>query len=39
MDFYDLREKQLLDTGIDVVKTTSKKVIHKAGELLKYLNY
>ena len=26
--------KQLLDTGLDAVKTASKKVVHKAGELL-----
>ena len=24
--------KKLLDTGLDAVKTTSKKVVHKAGE-------
>ena len=27
-------KKQLLDTGLDAVKTTSKKVIHRAGELI-----
>ena len=27
-------KKQLLDTGLDTVKTASKKVVHKAGELL-----
>ena len=26
--------KQLLDTGLDAVKTASKKVVHKAGEIL-----
>ena len=35
MDSYHLREnikKQLLDTGLDAVKTTSKKVIHKSDD-------
>ena len=27
-------KKQLLDTGLDSVKTASKKVVHKAGEVL-----
>ena len=27
-------EKQLLDTGLDSLKTASKKVVHKAGKLL-----
>ena len=27
-------EKQLLDTGLDAVKTASKKVVHKAGEFI-----
>ena len=27
-------KKQLLDTGLDSVKTASKKVVHKAGEFL-----
>ena len=27
-------EKQLLDTGLDSLKTTSKKVVHKAGDFL-----
>ena len=27
-------KKQLLDTGLDAVKTASKKVVHKAGEVL-----
>ena len=27
-------KKQLLDTGLDVVKASSKKVVHKAGEFL-----
>ena len=27
-------KKQLLDTGLDAVKTSSKKVVHKAGEFL-----
>ena len=27
-------KKQLLDTGLDAVKTASKKVFHKAGEFL-----
>ena len=27
-------KKQLLDTGLDSLKTTSKKVVHKAGEFL-----
>ena len=27
-------KKQLLDTGLDAVKTASKNVVHKAGELL-----
>ena len=33
--FYHLREhikKQLLDTGLDSLKTASEKVVHKAGE-------
>ena len=37
MDFHHLREnmkKQLLDTGLDSLKTASKKVVHKAGEFL-----
>ena len=35
MDFYHLQEnKQLLDTGLDAVKTVSKKVAHKASEFL-----
>ena len=29
-------KKQLLDTGLDAVKTASKKVVHKAGEFLGY---
>ena len=27
-------EKHLLDTGLDAVKTASKKVVHKAGEFI-----
>ena len=27
-------KKQLLDTGLDSLKTTSKKVVHKSGEFL-----
>ena len=27
-------KKELLDTGLDSLKTTSKKVVHKAGEIL-----
>ena len=27
-------KKQLLDTGLDFLKTASKKVVHKAGEFL-----
>ena len=27
-------EKQLLDTGLDAVKTTFKKVVHRAGEFI-----
>ena len=27
-------KKELLDTGLDSLKTTSKKVVHKAGEFL-----
>ena len=27
-------KKQLLDTGLDTVKTASKKVVHKAGEFI-----
>ena len=27
-------EKRLLDTGLDAVKTASKKVVHKAGEFI-----
>ena len=27
-------KKQLLDTGLDAVKTASKKVVHKAGEFI-----
>ena len=37
MDFYPSQENikiQLLDTGIDPLKTTSKKVVQKAGEFL-----
>ena len=37
MDFYYLQEnikKQLLDTGLDSLKTASKKVVHTAGEYL-----
>ena len=37
MDFYYLQEnikKQLLDTGLDSLKTASKKVVHRAGEYL-----
>ena len=37
VDFYHLREnikKQLLDTGLDSLKTASKKVVHKSSELL-----
>ena len=35
MDFYHLQEnKQLLDTGLDAVKTVSKKVARKASEFL-----
>ena len=36
-DFYHLREnlkKQLLDVGLDSLKTASKKVVQKAGEFL-----
>ena len=37
IDFYYSREnikKQLLDTGLDAVKTASKKLVHKAGEFI-----
>ena len=37
MDFYDFLEKikkRLLDTGLDCIKTASKKVVHKTGESL-----
>ena len=37
MDFYYLQEnikKQILDTGLDSLKTASKKVVHRAGEYL-----
>ena len=37
INFYHLQEnikKQLLNTHLDAVKTASKKVVHKAGELL-----
>ena len=37
IDFYHLREnikKQLLDTGLDSLKTGSKKVVHKAVEFI-----
>ena len=37
MDFYHLQEnikKQLIDTGLNAVKTASKKVAHKAGEYI-----
>ena len=37
MDFYYLQEnikKQLLDTGLDSLKTASKKVVHTAGKYL-----
>ena len=34
MSFARKYTKQLLDTGLYVVKTASKKVIHKAGEIL-----
>ena len=37
MDFYPSQENikiQLLDTGIDPLKTASKKVVQKAGEFL-----
>ena len=27
-------KRQLLDTGLDAVKTTSKKVVHKVGEFI-----
>ena len=36
-DFYHLQEnikKQLLDTGLDSLKTASKKVVHKVGEFI-----
>ena len=38
MDFYHLREnikRQLLDTGLDSLKTASKKVVHKSSEFLR----
>ena len=37
MDFYHLREnikRQLLDTGLDALKTASKKAVHKSSEFL-----
>ena len=40
-DFYHLQKiyetniKKFLKTGVDAVKTTSKKVVHKAGEFLR----
>ena len=34
MSFAGKYKKQLLDTGLDSLKTTSKKVVHKAGEFL-----
>ena len=36
MDVYHLQEniKKLLNTGLDAVKTASKKVVHKASEFL-----
>ena len=37
MDFYYLQENiknQILDTGLDSLKTASKKVVHRAGEYL-----
>ena len=37
VDFYHFTKKykkQLLDTGLDTVKTASKKVVHKAGKFL-----
>ena len=37
MDFYYLQEnikKQILDTGLDSLKTASKRVVHRAGEYL-----
>ena len=34
MPFTRKYRKQLLDTGLDAVKTASKEVVHKAGEFL-----
>ena len=35
LSFVRKYKKQLLDTGLDPSKTTSKKVVHKAGEFLR----
>ena len=35
MGFYDLQKKQLLDEGLDAVKTAPKKVVHNSGEFLR----
>ena len=35
MDFYHLQKKQLLDEGLDAVKTAPKKVVHNSGEFLR----
>ena len=35
MDFYHLQKKQLLDEGLDAVKTAPKKAVHNSGEFLR----
>ena len=35
MDFCHLQKKQLLDEGLDAVKTAPKKVVHNSGEFLR----
>ena len=35
MDFYHLQKTQLLDEGLDAVKTAPKKVVHNSGEFLR----
>ena len=35
MDFYHLQKKELLDEGLDAVKTAPKKVVHNSDEFLR----
>ena len=35
MDFYHLQKTELLDEGLDAVKTAPKKVVHNSGEFLR----